>query len=322
MRAAPLLLVALVACAKKKEPAAQVPPPDRAGLAAVPATARVVIGVKPKQLAGSRLVDRAIDQMLDRDPDLAARVERLAEGCKLDWSTLESVHLAMTDVAAQPMLVATGRLAEADLAACVRSTVGAGGGTLSATQVDGRTLYEVVEGQRSVYFGFGRSDTVVLSGSRDLVIAGLGPDKKVLDDAAMKALIGRARVDEPVWAVGVLDPALGQRLLRLTQGKLTTPPRAFLVALDPTGGLEVELAAVMSSEDDAKVLESQVDPTLSLVAFAAQARGLGPLAAKIAGSRDGDVVKFGVSLTEAEVNELLSKVDSRPPPDEDAAPGD
>src|SRR5688500_19417 len=118
-------LLATSACAKK-EPAAKVPPKDVAGLAAVPSGARVVIAAARRRLAGSRLVDRAIDQMLDRDPDLAARVERLAAGCGLDWNTLDSLHLALTDAAAQPILVATGKLAEADLAACVRSTVGAG----------------------------------------------------------------------------------------------------------------------------------------------------------------------------------------------------
>ena len=319
-RYALLTAVALAAACTSKASSEKTPPAQRAGLDAVPASARVVIGADPRRLAGSELVERAVALMIAREPELGARVASLATGCGLDWTKLESVHLAITDDAPQPMLIATGPVAEADLAKCVQSTVGAGGGSLTLQQVDGRTVYQAVEGQRTVYFAFGREDTIVLSASRELVVTGLGSGKKVLDTPEMKALVDRADTRAPLWAVGRVDPTLGQRLLRLTRGKVSTPPEAFLGKLDPTGGITVELAAVMASEDDAKALESQLIPTLQLVSLAAQVRGLGPLAAKITGSRQGDVVRFGVSLTEAEVNEVLSKVDSRPPPDEDAGP--
>lgn len=312
------LVVAAGACKDRKPEKKAVA--ELAGLAAVPASARVVIGADPDRLADSPLVARAVEGMLERDPDLSGRIERLARACGIDWRDLESLHLALTDDAPQPVLVVTGELAEADLARCVQGTVGAGGGSLNASPVDGRTLYQVTEGQRTVFFAFGRKDTVVLSASRELVLAALGDGQKVLDASEMNALVQRADTDAPLWAVGKVDPALGNRLLRLTRGKVTTPPRAFLGVLDPTAGLKVQLAAVMATEDDAKAMESQLNPTLGLVSIAAQARGLGPLAAKIAAARDGDTVTFGVSLTDAEVNEVLSKVDSRPPPDEDAGP--
>jgi hypothetical protein len=320
VRHAVVCAVVLAAACTSKASSEKTPPAQLAGLDAVPASARVVIGADPRRLAGSELVARAVGLMLEREPDLGPRVAALASGCGLDWTKLESVHLALTDDAPLPMLIATGPIAEADLAKCVQSTVGAGGGSLSLEEADGRTVYRVVDGQRTVFFAFGRKDTVVLSGSRDLVIAGLGTGNKVLAAPEMKALIGRADTRAPLWAAGRVDPTLGQRMLRLTRGKVTTPPAAFLARLDPTAGIALELAAVMASEDDAKALESQLIPTLQLVSLAAQVRGLGPLAAKIEGSRDGDVVRFGVSLTEAEVKEVLSKVDSRPPADEDAGP--
>jgi len=310
----------VASCGEKKKKRAA---PELAGLAAVPYGARVVVGADPRRLRSSRVVLRAIDEMLARDPDLGTRIERLAAGCGIDWGALESIHLAIPDpsLAPQPMLVATGPIApEADLAKCVQSTVGGGGGTLSAKPADGRTVYEVTEGDRTVYFAFGRKDTVVLSASRELVVAGLGEGKKALDDPELAKLVERVDTKAPLWAVGKVDPKLGERLLRLTRGKVTRPPRAFLAKLDPTDGLVVELGAVMTSDDDARALELQLNPTLGLISMAAQARGLGPVAAKITGSRDNDVVRFGVALTEAEVNEVLSKVDSRPPPEEDAGP--
>jgi hypothetical protein len=63
-----------------------------------------------------------------------------------------------------------------------------------------------------------------------------------------------------------------------------------------------------------------MDTTLELISLAAQAYGLGPLAAKITGARDGTDVRFGVVLTDAETNDLLSTVDSRAPVAQDAGP--
>lgn len=320
-----LLAVALAAaaggaaCSKKAE-SQKTPPPELAGLDAVPASARVVIGASPKRLAGSALVDRAVSSMVSRDPELAARIDRLASACALDVRALDTVHVALTDAAAQPLLVATGPLREAELAPCLQATVGAGGGALTVEAVDGRTLYQVREGERSVWFAFGRKDTVIVSASRDLVLAGLGNGPKVYGDADMRALLQRADTKAPLWAVGRVPDDWSSRLGRLTGDRVKTPPRAFLGALDPGAGLVARLGAVMATEEDAKALESQLNPTLALVSMAAQARGLGPLAAKISGTRDGEVVTFGVELTPAEVNELLSKVDSRPPPEQDASP--
>jgi hypothetical protein len=318
---ASLCLVGVAGCKTKKARDDKQPPPDLSGLAAVPDTARVVIGADPGRLAGSMLVSRAFELMLEREPELGAQLERLTVGCDLDWrNQLDQLHLVRTD-GPDPLVVATGKLAEADLAKCVQNTVGTGGGSLTIEQVEGRTLYKVEQGTRTVFFAFGRADTVVLSGSRELVVAGLGSGPKVLDNPEMKALIDRADTHAPMWAVGQVDPGLGTRLLKLTGGRLTNPPRAFLMRLDPAAGLKADLTAVMVSEDDAKVLESQLNPTLALVSMAAQAKGLGQIAAKIAGSRERDAVRFGIELTDAEVKEVLSKVDSRPPPEQDASPG-
>lgn len=323
-RLAGVIVAGAVACAagcSSKASSARQPPPELAGLAAVPASARVVIGAAPSRLADSALMQRGFRLLLERDADLAARVARLADGCGLDWRTqVSSIHLALTADAPQPLLVATGKLSEAELARCVQATVGVGGGKVTAKQVEGRTLYQVDDAGRSVTFAFGKADTVVVSASRELVVQALGTGKKALDDAALKGLIDRADTGAPLWAVGKVDPALGQRLIALTSGQVQAAPTAFLATLDPSGGLTASLGAVMAGESDAKALESHVNPTLGLIALAAGARGLGPLAAKIVASRDGAIVKFGVALGDAEVKDLLSKIDSRVPAQQDAPP--
>ncbi len=311
---------AAAGCSSKASSARQ-PPPSLAGLAAVPASARVIIGADPARLADSSLMRRGFGLLLERNDELATRVARLAAGCGFDWRTqLTAVHLVLTTDAAEPLLVATGKLAEADLARCVQTTVGEGGGKVTARQVDGRTLYQVDDAGRSVTFGFGQADTVVISASRALVVAALSTGKKVLDDPAMKALIDRADVAAPLWAAGQVDADLGQRLTRLTGGQVKAAPVAFLASADPVAGLQLSLGAVMGTEDDAKQLESHVNPMLALASLAAQARGLGPLASRIGASRDGVILRFGVKLDDAEVKEVLSKIDSRPLHQQDAAP--
>lgn len=319
-----IALAALVlgASCKDKARAKPAPPPAQlTGLAAVPASARVVIGADPARLAGSPLMARAARLMIEREPVLGERIARLAAGCGLDWQTqVESLHLALTDDAPQVLMIVTGALVETELTRCVRSTVGEGGGTVTLTQVDGRSLYQVSDQGRTIYFAFGQTDTIVLSASRELVLAGLGTGPKVMDAPEMKALIDRSDTHAPLWAAGKVDPAWSPRLLRLMNGALETPPKAFLGVVDASDGLRAQLSAVMGSEADAKVMESQLKPTLELVSLVAQARGLGPLAAKVVGVRDGDAIRFGVELTAEEVKELLSKVDTTAPAAQDAAP--
>jgi hypothetical protein len=318
-RAIVLALLLIAACSGKKKSGA-VEPSQVTGLGAVPGSARVVIGVSPARLATSDVVVRAFLRLLERDADLAMRVDRLAEGCHIAGSEVESLHLVLSDTAPQPLLIATGPFSEADLAKCVQTTVGAGGGSMTVEQDAGRTLYHVVDGQHSMWFSFGQRDTVVLSGARELVIESLGDGPRVLDQPEMRALIERADTRAPVWAVGRVDDQLGQRLLRLTRGQVQSPPRAFLGRLDPTDGLQAELTAVAASEADAKVLESKVEPMLSLAAMAAQARGMGPLFGNVSVRQERDAVRIGITLTDAELKDVLSKVDSSPPPEQDAGP--
>src|SRR5690349_10318261 len=79
-------------CGKKHGggPAAQV-----AGLAAVPASAEVVISADVPRVVDSPLVSRAVDQLMLRDPDLADRWQKLHDTCKLDATKLQHVLIAI-----------------------------------------------------------------------------------------------------------------------------------------------------------------------------------------------------------------------------------
>src|SRR3954447_18243056 len=60
------------------------PPPEITGLAAVPATAEAVVGADVAKLAGSPVIDRAVEQLLLGNKPLAERWGRVKDDCKID----------------------------------------------------------------------------------------------------------------------------------------------------------------------------------------------------------------------------------------------
>jgi hypothetical protein len=298
-------------CGKKSNKAL----PEVAGLVAVPASAEVVIVADVAKVADSALVERAVDQFLMKDADLAARWQKLQTDCKLDAKKLRHVILAIGPKTGDApgtgpvLMVATGQLVETELAACVRGIVGQGGGTLTAKTAGGRTLYQAKDGNRTMYFAFGRPDTVVLGSNEGFVTEALGPGSKVKDNAEMTGYFARVDQNAPVWAAGRVDERVRGGLVKVTSGQLKEGPKAMIVSLDPTDGAKLEVGAVMASDGDAKTLESFAKSQLALMAMAAQAKSLGKVVDKIAISVDGPVTRFRASLGTEEVNQLISALD-------------
>jgi hypothetical protein len=309
-RAACILLVCAAACHKK---AARTP--DVAGLAAVPASAEVVIAADVPRVAGSPLVQRAVDQLLLRDPELASRWQQLRDRCKLDVGHVHDVVLAIGPPAGNKpgtgpvLMVATGQLSETQLASCVRAMVGQGGGTLSARPVGQRTLYEAKDGNQTMYFAFSRADTVVLGTNAAFVTEAISAGKKALDNPDLARWIGMADQKAPLWAAGRVDPRVREGLVRVTSGKLSSGPEAMVLSLDPTSGAKLEVGAVMTSPQDAKTLETFAKSQIGLLAAAAQARSLGPIVDAVQVSADGSLVRFHVQLSIDDVNRILSALD-------------
>lgn len=336
-----LLLVTLAAAALfagacgRKSDRSKAPPPEVTGLAAVPSSAEVVIGVDVAKLADSDIVARAVDQLFLRDAQLASSWAHVRDGCKLDLG--KQVRRLMLALGPAPageggakgrpgtgpvLLIATGALAEQDLAVCVRSLVGKGGGTLTMKAVDGRSLYTVKDGARTMHFAFGSTDTVVLGTSDAYVAEALGAGKKALDHPELAAWAKLVDQHQPVWAVGRLDARVRDGLVRVAGGALGAGPTAFVGSLDPRDGAKVELGAVMASAEDGKQLESLAKAQLAAFVMAAQLKALGPVVQKVAIATEGNVVRFRVPLSMEDVNQLLSVLDGggRAPQDAPAAP--
>lgn len=317
-------LVAAAACGGKK--AAKGPPPEVTGLAAVPATAQVVIAADVDKLASSPIVTRAVEQLLMREPSLAASWAHLTESCKLDPARdVKHVILALGPPAqgagtGPVMMVATGSLSEPDLQACLRTMVGKGGGSLTTKSVGGRSLYEVKDGASVMHFAFGRPDTVVLGTDEAWVADGLGGGKKALDNPELKAWIDKVDQRAPLWAVGRVDERVRQGLVGVAEGKIKAGPAAIYASLDPSAGAKLELGTIMASPEDAKSLESFANNELKLASWAAQLKSLGPIVAKVGVSSDDRQVRFKADLTMDEVNQLLSVLDEKPTPEQGSPP--
>jgi len=320
-----LAAAVLAGCGKKKAEKKEVAR-DVTGLAAVPAGASAVVGLDVTRLTSSELVARAVEQLLDRRPELAQRVASLEEACHLDVArNLTHVILASGPRAAngaQPvLLVATGHLVEADLTACLTKQVGAGGGSVTATTTGGRTVYQVKDGRRTVYYAFGQADTVVLSNDTAWLDKALGTGPKVLDDADMKAWIGMSDQTAPAWLAARVDPRVGAGLVRVGRGAIGAGPKAVFGSLDPGGGVSAELGAVMASDGDAKALESLATSQMGLMALAAQWKGLGPVVGATKVSRDGPVLRLRLALSPDQVKQVVSVIDTVPKGQQDAQPG-
>ena len=300
--------------------------PEVSGLAAVPATAEVVIAADVPRVAGSQLVQRAVDQLLQRDPDLAARWQKLQQSCKLDPTQIQHVVLAIgphsgTQPGSGPvLLVATGKITETELATCVRGLVGQGSGSLNVKDVAGRSLYEAKDGNRAVYFAFGRPDTVVLGSSEQWVIDAIGTGKKALDNPDLKHWIDLTDQKAPVWAAGKVDERVRSGLVRVTSGQLSAGPVAMVLSFDPTSGAKASLGVLMATPQDAKALESFANTQKGLLGYAAQAKSLGRIVDKVTITADGTLVRLSVDLGVDDVNQLVSALDGTGSAAQDSPP--
>ncbi len=313
----------------KKRASEQRPPLPVAALAAIPADASVVVGLDVAQLAQAAVVARAVDQMLVRDPELAARLARLARDCGVDVTRqVRSVHLALgpragKGAASPPsLLVATGELAEAALTRCLQAGAGGGGGQLSVRDVGGRPLYKLTEGARVLHLAFGQADTVVVGPDERWVLAAVADGPKVEASAELGPLLAQVDRGASIWAVALMDAELGQALTRITKGEVTAPPRALHGSLSARAGLAGTISFMMAADGDAQALVRFARKELGMVAMAAQALGLGRAVAKVEVDARGAEARFRVALTEADLRQVLQAIDRGRPSGQDAQPAD
>jgi hypothetical protein len=312
-------------CGKKAEHSG--PPPELTGLAAVPSTAEAVIGADVTKLADSPIIERAIEQLLARDAKLASDWAKVREGCKIDVTKqIRHVMVALGPVppggrvgTGPAIMIATGSIPETDLADCVTKFVGKGGGAVTGKTIAGRTVYQVKDGARMMFFAFGRPDTVVLGNNEAYVIEAIGAGKKALDHPELAAWLKLVDQRQPLWWVGRVDDRVRKGLVAVLPG-LKAGPIAITGTIDPSFGAKVSVGAVMASDEDAKQVESFTNTQKSLIAMAAQKLSLAQVVNKVTVQASGSIVQIRAPLEMADVNQLLSVLDGRGSAKQDSAP--
>jgi hypothetical protein len=322
-----LAVAALLAGCRKKASVSSGPSPEVTGLAAVPSTAEVIVAMDARRLAESPIVTRAIEMLLGREPELAARWQALQGSCQLELDQVGRLMIALGPTPAGgrlgtgPMvMIATGKISEPDLVRCVREMVGKGGGSLVVKSHDGRTLYQVKDGARAMFIAFGRPDTVILGNSDAYVLEATGGGKKALDNGDLAGWLKLADQNAPVWVVGRLSERLKAGLIRASNHTLKAGAKAYVGSLDLTNGIQGDLTALMESPEDAKQLESLANVNLVPLAWAAQVKSLAKVVQKLSVSTKGASVRFSVSLTMDEVNRVLLVLDGGGAPAQDSPP--
>ncbi|HET7499587.1 MAG TPA: hypothetical protein VFK02_01245, partial [Kofleriaceae bacterium] len=274
-------------CRKKPAPPSG-PAPEITGLAAVPSTAEVVVGVDLAGLIDAPVIDRITEQLLARNPVLSERWQRLQSDCKITLGKqVKRIMLAIGPHAGPApgtgpvIMVVVGSIPEADLKDCVTKLVGGGGGSVTGKPAFGRTLYLAKDGNRTMYFAYGRPDTIVLGSDEAYVTEALGPGKKAPDNPELARWLPLVNQNAALWAVGRTDARVRDGLVRLTEGKITGGPTALTLVADLSSGASLDLGAVMAKPDDAKSLESYVNAERALLTAAAQLKSLGPVVGKV-----------------------------------------
>jgi hypothetical protein len=202
----------------------------------------------------------------------------------------------------------------------VTKLVGGGGGAVTGKPAFGRTLYLARDGNRTMYFAYGKPDTIVLGSDEAYVTEALGAGKKASDNPELAGWLHLVDQNAALWAVGRTDARVRDGLVRLTEGKITGGPVAITLAADLESGAKLDLGAVMAKPDDAKSLELYVKGELALLTAAAQWKSLGPAVGKTKVTLEGDVVHFRASLAIEDLNQLLSALDGGGAPAQDSAP--
>lgn len=324
---AAVIALAAAGCAGCKEKGKRGPSPERTGLAVVPSTAEVIVGIDMKPVAASPLVERALAQLVQQEPLLGTRWQALRDECKLDLKQVQRLMIALGPPPAGgkfgtgPMiLIAIGTFSEPELVKCVREIVGKGGGSLVVKTVEGRSLYQMKEANRTMFLAFGRADTVILGNSDAYVLEAIGDGKKALANPELASWLQTADQNAPIWAVGRVAERLKTGLVRVSDGKLKAGPSAFIGSLDLSAGFGAELKILMASGGDANELKALVSRELPLLTWAAQVKSLAKVVNKLTVTAEGSTVRLSLPLTIDDVNHVLTALDPEPPAKQDSPP--
>jgi hypothetical protein len=283
----------------------KVSPTVTSGLAGMPAEASIVLVATPARLAAAPLVEHILERLFARDPGPLQSVRALLARCAIDpTKDIQSVTLASgpgEDLAA----VVVGKLDDAAVGTCLKSAAAEAGATLTA--IDKTVHFQLTrQGKPDLFLSFGAEGAVFATSQPWL--------RKVLDTttprattrADLTALAARTDTTAAAWGVGLVPPAVGQRLVEMTKGLVTKPARGIVVELDAGKGaaLRVAIRAELETDADAAALTDYARTQLQLVVTGAAKLGLADLASAVKVEQQEKIVSVSVSVDEAQAKKI------------------
>ena len=161
-----------------------------------------------------------------------------------------------------------------------------------------------------VWFSVAGPETLVIATSKSWLIQAVGTGEKIAAAPTMASLLKRVDRGADIWAAGKIDPAVGAGLVDQASGAISAPPQAIFGSLDLRRGMELSLGLQMATDQDAKSLESLVSGQMGLMALAAQRYGVGAWVEKLVVTVEARTVFLRASLSEDDVRQILSRIDS------------
>ncbi len=306
------LLALTVACRDKKKHAAQSKGPTPAaveGLQAIPAQATAVIGIDVLALASSPVVERALDRMLARDPELRGELSAVLKACAIDpHKDVLSATIALVPrgEGTDSLLVTKGKYSEAAITACLGRFLAESGGHLESSQAEGRAIYHQVTPEGAgVWLAFGSTDTLLIASTRELLVMSLGTGEKLGSvKTGLAAYLPRLNTQHAMWAMGEVERAVAQGLVAASGGQVQ-PPLAIVGSADLGEGLALRLEVKMSSDQDAKTIISQAKMQIQAAALVLQVDAIGQLIKNIEFAQDESWARLDWRLSEQELADLV-----------------
>src|SRR5688572_26322832 len=203
------------------------------GVAAIPAEARVVVGINFAKVAGSTVGAQALDWALAADPRQKELLLALLAQCKIDPAKdLDTALIAMGEGAEQVSMLVRGKLSEGPIVACVREAVVAKGGTVEVHKLHDRAVWAAVDPQSGTrtWFTIENGRGALIATSQEWLGRALDPaSAKLPSRPELNALIARVDPTSPLWAAALMRPETGARLPELTKGAVKEPAASFTI---------------------------------------------------------------------------------------------
>lgn len=310
-------LALALGCGKKAEKRTEALPAIE-GIEALPKGVTRVVGGDVEKLLASRMVRRGVEGMLAREKDLAARLASLAESCALEpGENVLGFIIGLGDGPTDSVMAIRGKFVENALAACVGKAMTEDGGRLVTKTIGGRSAYIAHPGSGDtagdpVYFAVGSPSSLVVAASEPWLAKALGEGPRMTDDPEMASVFRGAPTEAGLWAVGQVPAPVAAGLAKAAAGEIK-PPRSMVARLELTDVLEAELRVEFPGVDDAKKLKSLAELQRPAMISVAQRYGLGTLLEQLSIEADKNAVVLRLSVTEAELSELLAAVDTTDP---------